>query len=267
MKIKILGIIGLTFTLAACGTVNEKNKGKGFNLFSVEQDRQLGAQVAAEIDGNPAEYPLLDSMRYQEVYQYVYKVRNKILNSGKVDFKNDFTWRVRVIQDDKTLNAFCTPGGYIYVYTGILKFLESEEEFAGVLGHEIGHADMRHSTRQMTKQFGVQVLLEIIAGNQQLLKDVTAAIINLKFSRQHETEADERSVTYLCPTDYNADAGAGFFQKIEAMGGERAPEFLSTHPNPANRIETFKTLKVTMGCTGSNPHKTEYQQMVAKLPK
>lgn len=268
MKIKMLGIIGLTFTLATCGTVNEKNKGKGFNLFTIDQDRQLGAQVAAEIEGHPAEYPLLDSMQYREVYQYVYKVRDKILNSGKVDFRNEFPWRIRVIRDDKTLNAFCTPGGYIYVYTGILKFLSTEEEFAGVLGHEIGHADMRHSTRQMTKQFGVQVLLEIIAGgNYQLLREVTAAIINLKFSRQHETEADERSVTYLCPTDYNADAGAKFFEKIQALGGQSQPEFLSTHPNPANRIETFKTLKVTMGCTGSNPHQTEYQQMLAKLPK
>ncbi len=267
MKIKTVGIIALTFTLATCGTVNEKNKGKGFNLFTIDQDRQLGAQVAAEIDGNPKEYPLLDSVQYKEVYQYVYKVRDKILNSGKVDFKDDFTWRVRVIHDDKTLNAFCTPGGYIYVYTGILKFLETEDEFAGVMGHEIGHADMRHSTRQMTKVFGVQVLLEIIAGNRQLLKEVTSAIVSLKFSREHETEADKRSVTYLCPTDYNADAGAHFFEKIQAMGGERQPEFLSTHPNPANRIETFKNLKVTMGCAGSNTHKTEYQQMLARLPK
>ena len=190
MKIKTVGIIALTFTLATCGTVNEKNKGKGFNLFTIDQDRQLGAQVAAEIDGNPKEYPLLDSVQYKEVYQYVYKVRDKILNSGKVDFKDDFTWRVRVIHDDKTLNAFCTPGGYIYVYTGILKFLETEDEFAGVMGHEIGHADMRHSTRQMTKVFGVQVLLEIIAGNRQLLKEVTSAIVSLKFSRENETEAD-----------------------------------------------------------------------------
>ena len=66
---------------------------------------------------------------------------------------------LRIIHDDSTLNAFCTPGGYIYIYTGILKFLDSEDEFAGVLGHEIAHADLRHSTRQMTKQYGVQILL------------------------------------------------------------------------------------------------------------
>jgi beta-barrel assembly-enhancing protease len=267
MLIKSVFVTSLVLIVSACGTLNEKNKGKGLNLFTVAQDRQLGAQVAAEIDANTREFPLLDSLKYREIYAYVYKVRDKILNSGKVDFKDDFQWRIKIIHNDKTMNAFCTPGGYIYVYTGILKFLESEDEFAGVLGHEIAHADQRHSTRQMTKQFGVQVLIDILAGNRQMLRDVTAAIVGLKFSRQHETEADECSVKYLCPTDYNAAGGAGFFQKIEALGGDRQPEFLSTHPNPANRIENFQNNKITKGCTGENTFKTEYQQMLSKLPK
>lgn len=269
MKTLILSSVSLTllFSVLSCGALNEKNKGKGINLFTIEQDKQLGAQVAAEIDRDTVNYPLLDSVRYQEVYKYVYKVRDKILNSGQVDFKDDFGWRVRIIHDDSTLNAFCTPGGYIYVYTGILKFLETEDQFAGVLGHEIGHADMRHSTRQMTKMFGVQVLIDILAGNNAMLGQVTAALVGLKFSRAHETEADERSVRYLCPTDYHADGGAGFFQKIEAMGGTRTPEFLSTHPNPENRIEHFQTEAITQGCVGNKDYKAEYQKMVEKLPK
>lgn len=267
MKLKIMGIVLLSAGLYTCGTMNEKNKGKGFNIFPVSQDKALGAQVAAEIDGNSKEFPLLDSAKHKEVYQYLYKIRDNILNSGKVDFKNDFTWRLRIIHDDKTVNAFCTPGGYIYVYTGLMKFLDSEDQLAGVLGHEIGHADMRHSTRQMTKQFGVQVLLDLVAGNREMLKQVTSAIIGLKFSREHETEADKRSVLYLCPTQYNADAGAEFFEKIEAKGGERPPEFLSTHPNPANRIEDFRNTKTTMGCTGTNKFKTEYAAMISRLPK
>lgn len=266
MKFNIFILICLSFTLFTCGTVNEKNKGKGFNVFTIEQDKQLGLQVAAEIEGNPKEYPILDSTKYKEIYQYVYKVRDNILNSGKVDFKDDFNWRIRIIHDDKTMNAFCTPGGYIYVYTGILKFMESEDELAGVLGHEIGHADMRHSTRQMTKQFGIQVLLDILAGNRQLLKDVTGAIVGLKFSRQHETEADECSVKYLCPTSYNAAGGAGFFEKISKLNTASMPQFLSTHPNPENRIEKFYNSKVVFGCTGESTFKDEYKQMLTRLP-
>jgi predicted Zn-dependent protease len=253
--------------MAACGMVNEKNKGKGFNLFTVDQDRQLGAQVAHEIDSNVREFPPLDSVQNKEVYKYIYKVRDNILNSGKVDFKDEFQWRIRLIHDDSVLNAFCTPGGYIYIYTGILKFLDSEDQLAGVLGHEMGHADMRHSTRQITKMFGVQILLDVIAGDRGALSQITGALINLKFSRTHETEADERSVVYLCPTVYNAAGGASFFEKIQAMGGARQPEFLSTHPDPGNRIEHFYNSKTTLGCKGENTFKTEYAAMLAKLPK
>jgi beta-barrel assembly-enhancing protease len=252
----------------ACGTINKKNKGKGFNLFSIEQDKELGAKVAAEIDSNPTAYPLLDSSKYKDVYRYLYKVRDNILASGKVDLRNDFKWRLRIIHNDSTLNAFCTPGGYIYIYTGILKFLDSEDELAGVLGHEIGHADMRHSTRQMTTMFGGQVITQILLGNNAMLQQVTTAIVGLKFSRKHETEADERSVLYLCPTVYNAAGGAAFFQKIEKMGsGNRPPEFLSTHPNPANRIENFVNSKTTMGCSGDKQFEEEYKKMVSLLPK
>jgi predicted Zn-dependent protease len=116
--------------------------------------------------------------------------------------------------------------------------------------------------------FGVQVITEILAGNRAMLGQLTSALVGLKFSRKHETEADERSVMYLCPTVYNAAGGAGFFQKIEAMGsGKRQPEFLSTHPNPENRIEHFLNSKITSGCVGTGEFKEEYKRMVSQLPK
>ncbi|MBI1837865.1 MAG: M48 family metalloprotease [Flavobacteriia bacterium] len=265
---KLIFLIATLIFIIGCGTMNKKNKGKGFNLFTIQQDKDLGAQVAAEIDGNPKQYPLLDSIRYKEVYQYLYKVRDNILNSGKVDLKDKFQWRLRIIHDDSTLNAFCTPGGYIYVYTGILKFLDSEDQLAGVLGHEIGHADMRHSTRQMTTMFGIQVMEQVLLGNRAALQQVTSALIGLKFSRKHETEADERSVIYLCPTQYNAAGAAGFFKKIESLSkGAKQPEFLSTHPNPENRIDHFINSKTVMGCTGTSEFKEEYKRIISLLPK
>ena len=268
MKLAKLSLIFIAvITLSTCGMINEKNKGKGFNLFSIQDDKALGAQVAAEIDADTLQFPLLDSVEYQSAYEYVYKVRDKILATGEVDFKDDFDWRLRIIHDDSTLNAFCTPGGYIYIYTGLLKFLDTEDEFAGVLAHEIAHADMRHSTRQMTKLFGVQIMLDILAGDATALKQITGALVGLRFSRKHETQADEKSVEYLCPTDYNAAGGAGFFEKIQEMGGTSPPAFLSTHPDPANRIENFKKNAEEAGCLGDQQYKTEYEKMVAELPQ
>ena len=125
---------------------------------------------------------------------------------------------------------------------------------------------MRHSTRQISKMLGVQVLLSAVLGDQSSIGQVTSTLVGLKFSRKHETEADERSVKYLCPTDYNAGGGAGFFQKISELGGDTPPEFLSTHPNPDDRIENFQNLAITYGCVGERNYQTELEAMVAKLP-
>lgn len=256
----------LLFVLYSCGTSNGSSDGRGIDLFTIDQDRQLGKQVETEIASDPKKYPILDSTRYKDVYAYIYKIRNNILNSGKVTLKNDFAWRVRVIHDDSVLNAFCTPGGYIYVYTGILKYLDSEDQLAGVLAHEIGHADMRHSTRQMTEMYGVEALISLLAGNHQMLKQVSTSLIGLKFSRNHETQADQKSVEYLCPTPYQADGAAGFFEKIQSAGGQRPIEFLSTHPDPGNRIEHFHSAKTQLGCTGTQTYSADYKRMVKMLP-
>lgn len=245
-----------------------KGNGGGINLFSVQQDKELGQQVAAEIDGNPTEYPIVDSAANAQLYTYVYKIRNKILNSGKVQHKDDFPWRVRIIHDDNTLNAFCTPGGYIYVYTGIMKYLDSEDQLAGVLGHEIAHADMRHSTRQMTTMYGLDALLGAVAGDKQILQTVAkgvSSLSGLKFSRNHETEADMKSVEYLCPTDYNANGGGKFFQKLIEDGQGKSVEFLSTHPNPDKRVENFNAKKEELGCKGNKDFKLDYLTMKKSL--
>jgi predicted Zn-dependent protease len=268
-KINYIGsLFSVLLLVTSCGVMNGTGgtSGGGFNLFTIDQDRELGAQVAFEIDSNSREYPQLDSASNPKVYKYLYDIRDKILNSGNVELKEEFAWRLRIIDNDEVLNAFCTPGGYIYVYTGLMKYLDTEDQLAGVLAHEIGHADKRHSTRQMTTMFGIQILLDVIAGDKVALKQVSGALIGLKFSRNHETEADECSVRYLCPTDYNADGGAGFFEKIEAEGGGKVPEFLSTHPDPGNRIEFFHAKKVELECKGTTDYKDQYTAMKALLP-
>lgn len=262
-RILFIVTVAILAITTSCGT---SNKGTGFNIFTVEQDKELGIQVAQEIEGNPQEYPILDSTDYSEAYKFLYDIRNSILNSGNVIHKDEFVWRLRIIHNDSVKNAFCTPGGYIYVYTGLMKYLDSEEQLAGVLAHEVGHADYRHSTRQMTKLYGVQFLLDVLAGDRQALKQITSGLVGLQFSRSHETEADKASVHYLCPTEYDAAGGAKFFEKIQADGGGRVPEFLSTHPSPANRIEFFYNEKLEQGCGGEETYEERYQRLLSSLP-
>jgi predicted Zn-dependent protease len=241
------------------------------NLFSIEDDKALGLQTVQEIEANPGEYPVLSEAQYPQAYQYIKDIRDVILNSGQIEHKADFEWKVYIINRPDIQNAFCTPGGYIYVYTGLIKYLDNASSLAGVMGHEMAHADRRHSTKQMTETYGISTLLSFIGGNAQQVAQISAQLITLKFSRNDEKEADTYSVKYLCPTQYDAAGAANFFKKIDAAGGQDVPEFLSTHPNPDNRVTNIEAQKSTAACNdGDNYDSTfevaGYQTFKSSLP-
>ena len=134
----------------------------GLNVFTIEDDKNFGLQMETEIANNPSQYPLLSKTTYASSYAYLENMKQQIIAGGTLDHANDFVWKLYIIQDDNTQNAFCTPGGYIYVYTGLIKYLNNASSLAGVLGHEMAHADKRHSTEQMTKQYGLSLLVGVV---------------------------------------------------------------------------------------------------------
>jgi predicted Zn-dependent protease len=272
----ILILFSVTLFLSACDSLNSgssassSSSGSGLelNLFPIDKDKELGNQVAGEIASDSKTYPLLDEVKYAKAYSHIHRITNKILNSGKLEHRNDFDWQVKLIQDDKTLNAFCTPGGKIYVYTGIIKYLDSEDDLAGVMGHEIAHADKRHSTETMTRDMGISTLLSIVAGqNPSMLVTLAKNLSDLKYSRTHETEADAYSVQYLSGTNYRCNGAASFFQKLQSAGGSQGPEFLSTHPDPGNRIQNITAQAKSKGCNTTVPAPdAQYADFKASLP-
>lgn len=238
-------------------------------IFGIEYQKSLGMQVRDQILADPQNYPILDEKRYPEAYRHLNRITQNILNSGKVELRNQFNWEIRIIHDDKTLNAFCTPGGYIFVYTGLIKYLDTEDQLAGVIGHEIAHADRQHSARQLEKQFGVALLVELALGrtSNEDTKKIINGLIGLRFSRDHEYEADAYSVEYLSATQYRCTGVADFFMKITQSGAQSPPEFLSTHPSPENRIEAINQKAQAINCITNKPDKkTEYQRFKASLP-
>ncbi|HYV93315.1 MAG TPA: M48 family metalloprotease [Chitinophagales bacterium] len=260
-------IVGLLLIIAGF-SCNKNPDDSSINIFSVDDDIQLGQQVSAEIASNPSTYPILDPVQYADAYAYVNTIRNKILNGGNVFYKDEFAWEMHIIKDDATVNAFCTPGGYIYIYTGLLKYLESEDQLAGVMGHEMAHADRRHTTDALTKQYGIDFLLSILLGtNTNDIASIAESLVFLEFSRSNESEADQYSVIYLCPTEYNAAGAAGFFEKLIADGESgNVPVFLSDHPDPGDRLESINQEKADQGCTGSATYDQQYQSFLAMLP-
>lgn len=215
------------------------------NLFSASDDVKLGMQLDAEIRSKPGEYPILNMPSAQ---QYVQAMCNDILNSPLIKYKGVFEYKVQIIRDDNTVNAFAAPGGYLYFYTGLLKFVDNEATLAGVIAHEIAHAELRHSTKRLTKAYGATLLLGIILGNNpSKLEEIAANLLTglafLKNSRDDEYEADEYAFKYLQSTVWYPGGIKYFFNKIgENSGSSFLETLLSTHPLPPDRIAAVDKL-------------------------
>jgi predicted Zn-dependent protease len=234
------------------------------NIFTIDDDIELGGQLRDEIAAHPEEYPLLDRAEYPVAYAHLERIRDEILSSDDVQYRDEFTWELHIVNDDEMLNAFAAPGGYIYVYTGLIKFLDREDDLAGVLGHEIAHADQRHSTNQLTKAYGLDTLLGLLLGDDRgTISDIAQGLTTLQFSRADETESDEFSVQYLCDTHYAANGAASFFEKLD---GASVPAFLSTHPNPDNRVQAINDLADELGCDTTPWTGGQYADLVGSLP-
>jgi Zn-dependent protease with chaperone function len=266
-KGRIVTFMGFIAVVAIAVQCNKEDR--SINLFSVGQDIEFGASMDTMIMENPDQFPLLSRAQYPSAYQHLERIRDNILASDRVYYKDRFPWVVKIIHNDTTLNAFAAPGGYMYFYTGIIRFLEDEAEFAGVMAHEMAHCDRRHSTDALTKQYGISIMLGILLGNNpsqlaEIAAGLASGLSTLAFSRQNEYEADRYAVKYLSATDYDPLGLAGFFIKLE--GHPTPPTFLSTHPSPDDRIEQINANWEQEGSKTGERFGTRYQDFKNSLP-
>ena len=248
----------------------------GVNIFSDSDDIKLGQQMDEQIRKDPKEYSILEG--HPEVKQYVMEVGNRVLASPAITKRGIYAYKYEIIRNDSTVNAFCTPGGYIYVYTGLLKFVDNEATLAGVMGHEIAHAERRHATKRITKAYGAQILLSIALGEKSSqIAEMTANLFTglalLANSRSDESEADEYSMKYLSGSPYYPGAISYFFEKMTAKKGGKSggtlERFLSTHPLDQDRINHVNELLQQMGNpkpTPVNLFTDRFQEFKKKLP-
>ncbi len=271
MKIGKLIFIFSISSVVLFSSCKDEDDTPGSILGGPNQDLELGMQVRDEIESDPAQFPIMPEVTDAQKNAYNY-LRNNILapitNASDVvlDDEYDFPYEdIKIIADTNTLNAFATPGGFIYVYAGLIRFLEVEDHLAGVLGHEIAHAERRHSIKQIEKQYGLSIILSILAGEEssqltQIAGQIAGSLAGLAFSRDAESEADEFAVKYNSETPYSCDGVAGFFQKLEELGSGSPPEFLSTHPNPDTRIEEIDQVANDLNCDRTQNAQADYAQ-------
>ena len=162
----------------------------------------------------------------------------------------DYKWEFNLVNDN-TVNAWAMPGGKVVVYSGIMSVAQDETGLAVIMGHEIAHAIARHGNERMSQQLLLQAgglgLAVALDQKPALTRDlfllsygVGTSIGSLKFSRDHELEADKMGLVFMALAGYDPEAAVGFWQRMAAQGGAKPPEFLSTHPSDERRIKDIK---------------------------
>ncbi len=237
------GLIAALVILGGCST-NPATGRPQLALISEQQEIELGRDYDQRIQRVLGVYP---DARLQE---YVGRVGQKLAAGSE---RADLTWTFRVV-DDPVVNAFALPGGHVYVTRGLMTHLTSEAQLAAVLGHEIGHVTARHAVTQMSKAriariglFAGAVLSPALAGYAARSLDV----LFLKYSRDDERQADDLGLRYMVAQGYDPREMPHVFEVLRQVshgqGGERIPDWQSTHPSEEERIRTTGAAVARLG--------------------
>jgi beta-barrel assembly-enhancing protease len=243
----------------------------GMNLFSTAQDVELGRQVSADAEKQ------LQMLNDARVDAYLSRLGKKL--SARAPGEK-YPYQFKAV-NDLSINAFALPGGFLYVNRGTIEAADSEAQLAGVVAHEIAHAALRHGTNQASKAYIAQMPLAVLGGlGGQSIAGVLAKIgggfaansVLLKYSRDAERQADLMGAQILYDAGYDPRGMTQFFEKMQAQGGSRGPQWLSSHPDTQNRIKDINGEINRLGGppAGAQTDSPEFQSIrryVTPLPK
>ncbi len=239
------GILALLFIGCSKAPITGRNQ---LIMVSPQQELALGFESAKQVleTEKVSSDPQKNAM--------VKRIGQRIAQTTEALHKVNYTWEFFVIDNDEEANAFCLPGGKVFVYTGLFKYATNDDELAAVMGHEIAHALARHGAERMSsgqlQQISGQVLGAVMQsqGNtantaiaMQAFGIGTQLGVMLPHSRTQEYEADHIGLILAAKSGYDPRSALAFWEKFGASG-ETPPEYLSTHPAPSNRIAEIKAL-------------------------
>jgi metalloendopeptidase OMA1, mitochondrial len=228
--------------LAGCGNVPVTGRTQ-LQMVSEQQEIKMGLTSFKEILGKEKldQDPAVNA-RIQRIGQRI----------AAATGRNDYQWEFKVIDNDKTLNAFCLPGGKVAVYTGLLPMAQDDAGLAAVISHEVAHAIARHGGERLSQEMVVAGLsvATVVATNDSPNRDLYVGLLGagaavgvlLPYSRLHESEADRMGLIYMAKAGYDPRAALGLWQRMAAVskGKSKPPEFLSTHPADETRIKDIE---------------------------
>jgi predicted Zn-dependent protease len=261
-------------TLVTIGTSTAQTKVKpGFNLFSVEQDKEIGAKSAAEVE---RQLPILHSPPVEATIDAIGRRLAAVAPGAK------YTYQLEVV-DASDVNAFALPGGYLYFNRGLIEAAKSEGQLAGVMAHEMAHVALRHGTNQASKAYLSQMGLGVLGG--LLSKDDSSTAkddrrrrgfglnaLFLKFSRTDEEQADIVGAQMMARAGYDPQDMVSFFETLRSMQSRdpsKVEQFFSSHPAPKDRAARIRNemASLTIRPTAQTAGFKQAKSALAKMPR
>jgi hypothetical protein len=266
-------VAAVALALAPAAVAERTRLKPGWNIFSPAQDVEIGRQVSRDAE---RQLPLLRDSR---VDNYLNELGRRLAAKAP---GAQYPYQFKAV-NQKEINAFALPGGFIYINRGVIEAAHNEAQLAGVMAHETSHVALRHGTNQATKAYVAQVPLAVLGGALgsgsvgSVLAQIGAGFamnsVLLKYSRDAERQADVLGTQILYDAGYDPRAMAQFFETIIAENkGGRMPEFFSSHPNPEHRMERVNEEVEKLGGLPPNAKTDsaafrEIQQYVRSLPQ
>lgn len=234
--------VATSLWLAGCSTVPVTGRSQ-LLMVSEQQERQMGLASFKEIIGK-------EKLNHDPVLnERVQRIGRRI---AAATGRTDYQWEFKVIDNDKTVNAFCLPGGKVAIYTGLLPVAQDDASLAAVIAHEVAHAIARHGGERLSQEMVVAGLTAatVMATSDSSRRELYAGLLGagaavgflLPYSRLHEAEADRMGLIFMAKAGYDPRAALALWQRMAAQsrGKAKPPEFLSTHPADETRIKEIE---------------------------
>ena len=248
----IIVLLGILVFLGACSTVPFSDRQQLTLLPSSQMLSMSFTNYDQFLDEHPPVKNTRDARQVKQVGNKIATAVEKYMRDNNMESRLEgFDWEFNLVAED-TPNAWCMPGGKVVVYKGILPYTQTEAGLATVMGHEIAHAIARHGNERMSQQLLVQAggmaLNAYLEKNEEESRELfmmaygvgSAVGIMLPYSRAHETEADKLGLIFMAMAGYNPEESVDFWTRMSQSGGQKPPEFLSTHPSDETRINNLK---------------------------
>lgn len=250
-----MGIIGILLVLLSCATVPVTGRSSLHILPDSEVTSMSFQQYSEALKTSKLSSDTAKVQMVRRGGTRIARASEEFMREAGMESEiKNYQWEFNVIQDDKTVNAWCMPDGKVGVYTGIIPVARDETGLAVVMGHEVAHAIAKHGNERMSQgllaQLGAVGLSVALSTQPGPTSDIFMAAygvgtnvgILLPYSRVHESEADRIGLSLMARAGYDPRAAVSFWQRMNEKGGSKPPEFLSTHPAPDRRIEQIEAL-------------------------